>query len=163
MIQSYKNIPVTEIWNIDSINSTLRQIDFYRYSDMYKNKADINRLYQKVEELVNHIEKQAEMGLNFLIGTEPRNNAPSYDMYMNELILGDNTYMAEIDSTRLTFLNHSAIYFIGTRDVQFNEAMFGSLNNVIKKSTHISRSGEKERVRFFNRLRDKIHYKQSLL
>src|SRR5436190_940351 len=89
VIEAYNKIPVTEIWNIESINSSLRQIDFYRQSGRYKNKSEINLLYEKVEELVNHIERQAELGVKFLIGTEPGNTAAGYNMFVNELILGD--------------------------------------------------------------------------
>ena len=158
VIEAYNKIPVTEIWNIESINSSLRQIDFYRQSGMYKNKSEINLLYEKVEELVNHIERQAELGVKFLIGTEPGNTAAGYNMFVNELILGDNTFMAEIGDMRITYLNHSVLYFVGTRDEQFNAAMHSSLTNMMKKSTQLSRIGEKERVRFFNRLRDKIQH-----
>ena len=130
---------------------------------MYKNTGDIKLLYEKLEELVNHIERQAESGVKFLIGTEPLSNAAPYNMFVNELILGDNTFMAEIGGMRLTYLNHSVLYFVGTRDEQFNNEMVKNMNNLIKKSTQLSSIGEKERLRFFNRLRDKIHYMQSSL
>ena len=157
-IDVYNKIPVTEIWNIESINSTLRQIDFYHQSEMYKNKGDVKLLYDKVEELVNHIEKQAEYGVKFLTGTEPMVTGAPYNMFVNELILGDNTYLAEIGSGRVTFLNHSVLYFIGTSDIEFNQAMFNNLDNLMKKSTQISMTGEKYRVRFFNELREKISF-----
>ena len=163
VIESYNTIPVTEIWNIESINSSLRQIDFYRQSGMYKNKADIKILYEKLEELITHIERQAEIGSKFFIGSKPNSNVVAYNMFVNELILGDNTYLAEIGNMRITFLNHSVLYFVGTRDEQFNDAMIKNLDNLTKKSTQLSNIGEKERVRFFNRLRDKIYHMQSLL
>lgn len=158
LIDVYNKIPVTEIWNIESINSTLRQIDFYHQTGMYKNKNDIKLLYEKVEELVNHIEKQAEHGVKFLIGNSPTDEGVPYNMFVNELILGDNTYLAEIGSLRVTFLNHSVLYFVATRDIEFNQAMFNNLDNLMKKSTQISKTGEKYRVRFFNELREKINF-----
>ena len=163
VIESYNTIPVTEVWNIESINSSIRQIDFYRQSGMYKNVSDIKLLYEKLEDLINHIERQAEQGVKFLIGTESNTQSAPYNMFVNELILGDNTYLAEMDNMRLTFLNHSVLYFVATRDEAFNRSMFNSLDNLIKKSTQLSSIGEKERVRFFNRLRDKIHHMQSSL
>ena len=116
-----------------------------------------------METLINHIERQAELGTKFLIGSSPHLNAAPYQLFVNELILGDNTYLAEMDQMRVSFLNHSVLYFVSTTDEAFNKAMFNSLDNLIKKSTQISSIGEKERVRFFNRLRDKIHHMQSSL
>ena len=163
VIEAYNTIPVTEIWNIESINSSLRQIDFYRQAGMFQDENDIKILYEKMEDLVNHIERQAEMGIKFLIGTEPSPKPATYNMFVNELILGDNTFLAELDNMKLTFLNHSVLYFVATADEQFNNAMFNNLDNLTKKSTQLSSIGEKERLRFFNRLRDKIHHMQSSL
>ncbi|HQR02247.1 MAG TPA: hypothetical protein PLA61_15450, partial [Ferruginibacter sp.] len=60
------------------------------------------------------------------------------------------------DLRKITFLNHSVINFISTTDIQFNSFMFGNMQNLIKRSTQLSQVGEKERYRFFNRLRDKM-------
>ncbi len=163
IIEVYNQIPMTEIWNIESINSTLRQIDFYRDMGLYKSADDVYLLYQKLGELVDHIEKQAEHGLKYSFGSEPNSQSVPYRLFVNELILGDNTFMAELDNMRVTFLNHSVLYFVGTRDEEFNDAMFKNLDNLMKKSTLISSVGEKERARFFKRLRNKIHQLQSSL
>ncbi|MEO7265041.1 MAG: helix-turn-helix domain-containing protein [Ferruginibacter sp.] len=163
VIDMYNKIPMTEIWNIESINSSLRQIDFYKDMGFYESKEDVRILYKKMGELVDHIERQAELGLKFNMGTEPNANSVPYTLFVNELILGDNTFMAELGNVRMTFLNHSVLYFIGTRDEQFNDAMFTNMTNLTKKSTMISTVGEKERVRFFKRLRNKIQQLESSL
>jgi len=94
--------------------------------------------------------------LKFNIGGKPLSNAASYNLYNNELILGDNTVLAELDEMKITFLNHSVINYVVTRDVQFNAHMYDNIQNLIRKSTQLSGVGEKERARFFNRIRDKI-------
>lgn len=163
IIELYNQIPNTEIWNVESLNSSLNQINFYEEAGSFTDKGDIKILYEKMELLINHIEKQAELGLKFNIGEKPKPNAASFRMFVNELILGDNTFMAELGDNRVTFLNHSVLYFVGTRDERFNDAMFGNLQNLMKKSTMISTIGEKERNSFFNRLYDKIHKRIALL
>ena len=163
IINLYNKIPMTEIWNIESINTTLRQINFYYESESFENIQDVHLLYQKVEELINHIERQAELGVKFNIGEEPNSNSAEYRLFVNELILGDNTYVAELDGAKITFLNHSVLYFVATKDEKFNAAIFNNVQNLIGKSTMISKIGEKERVRFFNNLRKEIHRKRRLL
>lgn len=76
---------------------------------------------------------------------------------MNELILGDNTLLVQLDHVRLTHLNHSVLHFLGTRDEEFNDFMFANLDNLMKKSTLVSGVGEKERSQFLNALRGNIH------
>ncbi|HMC99241.1 MAG TPA: hypothetical protein VKH37_03780 [Ferruginibacter sp.] len=163
VVDLYHKIPVTEIWNIESLNSSLRQINFFREAGSFKNPSEAGLLYDKLEELINHFEKQAEVGVKFRIGSEPNSSSPSYRMFVNELILGDNTILAELDGARLTFLNHSVLYFVATADERFNRAMFTNLDNLMKKSTMISSVGEKERSGFFNQLRDKIGQYRAML
>lgn len=157
IIDLYTNVPMTEIWTIESINSTLQQIKFHYDAGAFMKTEDVRLIYSKVEELINHIERQAELGVRFPIGQQPKSNAAEYRLFVNELTLGDNTFMVETGNTRVTFLNHSVLYFVATRDERFNEAMFNNLGNLMKKSTHISTVGGKERSQFFNRLRENIH------
>lgn len=152
----YLNIPNTEIWNVDSINSTLRQIHFYYEAGSFAKRSDIGLLYDCVESLINHLEVQAEHGKKFHIGTPLTDVATEYNMFNNELILGDNTNLLELGEQQLTFLNHSVLYFSYTSDERFNRSMQKNLQNLVRKSTQINVVGEKERSRFFNRLRQKI-------
>jgi hypothetical protein len=161
-IDLYMKLPETEIWNVESIESTLRQIDFYRQAGSFKNPSDVKLLYVKVEEMINHLEKQAEHGLKFPVGQNPSAASVEYRLFVNELILGDNTIMAELDGKRITFINYGVLYVVHTVDERFNNAMSESMDNLIKKSMMISKSGEKERVRFFNQLRERIYHYRDL-
>ena len=163
VIEAYNKLPTTEIWNVESINSTIRQIEFFRDSGLYKSNADVKLLYEKLEELINHIERQAETGLKFNIGTEPDSNSAPYRLFVNEFVTLDNTLLAEMNNVKITFINHSVLYFVATRDEQFNRASFTFLDNLMKKSTLISEVGEKDRVRFFKLLRDKIQARKNSL
>ena len=78
-------------------------------------------------------------------------------MFNNEVVLGDNTCLAELGKMRITYLNHSVINFITTRDERFNQYIFESIRNLINKSTQISVVGEKDRSRFFSKIRDEIN------
>ncbi|UOQ69018.1 hypothetical protein [Hymenobacter volaticus] len=69
----------------------------------------------------------------------------------------------ELDDIRLTYLNHSVLHFLGTRDEGFNDFMFANLDNLMKKSTLVSGVGEKERNQFFNAIRQNIYHRASTL
>ena len=163
IVNVYNTIPTTEIWNNEGINTTLQQIEYYYESGGIISKEQAIILFDKVEELVNHIEKQAEFGCKFKIGEQPNAISAEYRLFSNELILGDNSLLAELDDMKVTFLNHSFMHFIATRDESFNKAIFKNITNLMQKSTLISTSSERERVRFFNRLRDVIHHRKAAL
>ncbi len=154
--QVYTQIPSTEIWNLESINSTIRQIEFYRESNMFETEDDVKKIYQAVLRVINHLEQQAEAGVKFQYGSTALPGSVTYNMLWNDLVLGDNTVMFEMDGRRITILNHSVINFISTTDERFNAYMFDMLQTLVKRSTQLSKVGEKERYRFFNRIRDKM-------
>ncbi|HKH62419.1 MAG TPA: hypothetical protein VKA49_16365 [Flavitalea sp.] len=161
IIALYNQIPATEIWNTESVNTTIRQIEFYRESNVFESSDDADLLYSKLEELITHIETQAEMGKKFTAGDTPKSNAAAFNMFNNEVVIGDNTCLADLGKIKLTYLNHSVINFITTRDERFNNYIFESTMNLIHKSTQISVVGEKDRSRFFNKLRAAIHARKA--
>lgn len=153
---TFEAIPTTEIWNVESINSSLRQIRFHCEAGSFKSIDDAQLLLTRLRELVDHLEVQAEHGVKFRIGTNHTTSGVPYNMFVNELILGDNTIYFEAGDLRITFLNHSVLNFIYTLNNTFNDRIFANLNNLIQKSTMISKVGEKQRATFFNILRRQI-------
>ena len=160
IIELYNQIPSTEIWNEESVHTTIRQIEFYRQSNVFANKHILLKVYLQLEELLNHIELEAEAGKKFLFNESIAPNAAPYDLYINECLLGDNTIYVKSDNTQITFLNHNGLNFMGTQDTAFCDYTFKTLQNMIRKSTHVSVVGEKERSMFFNTLRQKIYDKK---
>ncbi|HEY6505639.1 MAG TPA: helix-turn-helix domain-containing protein [Chitinophagaceae bacterium] len=156
MVETYNEIPSTEIWNIECINTSLRQLEFYRTAGIFLTKDDYAISCNSFLLLIDHMEKQAELGLKYVVGESPKSNAAPYRLFNNEFQLGDNTVLAELDNMKVTFLNHSVFNFVGTRDERFNNYMHDNLTNLIRKSTQISEVGERDRIKFFNRIRERI-------
>jgi hypothetical protein len=157
IIELYTQIPSTEIWNEENLNSTLRQIEFYRQSNIFSDKQVLLTVYSQLEELIDHLEIQAETGKKFLYGQPISPNAATCDLYIYELLLGDNTVYVNSVGRQLTFINHSGLNFISTHDPIFCDYTYQKMQNIIRKSAHISQVGEKERSILFNNFREKIH------
>lgn len=157
IIELYTQISSTEIWIEESIMCTIRQVEFYKESNIFTDNHIVLKIYAQLEELLNHMEMQAEIGKKFSYDQSPAPNAASYDLYINEYLLGDNTVYVQGTGRQITFLNHSGLNFISTQDTKFCDYTFKKLQNIIRKSTHVSLVGEKERSVFFNTLREKIH------
>lgn len=157
IVKLYTQIPATEIWNTESVNTTIRQIEYCRASNGFESKTDIDLLYDQLKELIDHIERQAETGKKFIAGQNADDSAAEFHMFNNEVVIGDNTCLADLGKVKLTYLNHSVINFITTKDERFCEYIYQSIHNLIHKSSQISVVGEKDRNRFFNKLREVIH------
>ncbi len=157
IIELYTQVPSTEIWSEESVHVTIRQIEFYRQSNIFADKQILLKVYAQLEELLNHIEHEAETGRKFLFNTPVSQNAAPYDIYINECLIGDNSVFVRADDRQIAFLFHNGLNFTSTQDKSFCDYTYKHLQNIISKSTHISLVGEKERSMFFNTLREKIY------
>ena len=159
----YSQIPSTEIWNVDCINTTIRQIDYYRETKIFASHDDIITLYNCLEKMVDHIESQVEAGVKFPYGKTGEFSNVKYRVFVNEFILGDNTIIIQLDNNRLVALNHNNMNYSITRDENFVNYTYQTMQSLLKKSTLISEVGEKERELFFNGLRERVYAKKKLV
>jgi hypothetical protein len=163
LAEAYSQLPSQEIWNIESINSTIRQIEYYKDSRVFASRQDILAIYECLEKTMDYIQLQAEAGCKFSPDGKTINRHVPYKMYVNEFILGDNSIMAILGDTKVAFLNHSVINYLVTKDPIFCDHTYQHIQNIIKKSTLISAVGEKERSRFFNMIKEKINARKNAL
>jgi transcriptional regulator with XRE-family HTH domain len=163
IIKTYNIFPSVEIWNAETINSTIHQIEFHKESGVFKRKESITALYEQLELLVNHIEAQAEIGQKFLAGEKPAGNNNNFRLFFNEVFLGHNTALAETDDMQTVFINHGVLNFITTHDKRFCAYTKRSMENIMRKSSLISSVSEKERSRYFNSLKAKIAFHKQMV
>ena len=97
VLDLYNQIPSTELWNVENINIAIRQIEFYRESQMFESEDDVLRLYEAWEKVIDHVEKQAERGYKFAYGDPDMKPISSYRVYFNEVILGDNSFIVLLE------------------------------------------------------------------
>lgn len=160
IINTYIQIPSIEILNEEIVTVSLMQIDFYRASNVFANKHALLKVYVQLEELVNHMELQAESGMKHLYNQKITPTCAPINIYMNECLLGTNSIYVKAGERQLTILNHAGINFMSTQDEKFCNYTFSNMKNIIRKSTNISVAGEKERSIFFNSLRERIYHKK---
>jgi len=156
----YNKLPSQEIWNVENINSTLNQIEYYTVTRVFESQGEIDRLFDCLEKQIDHIERQAEAGYKFAPEAKFNNSKAGFKLFINEFIIGNNDGVALLDDIKISYISHSGLSFIMTKDTHFGEHLYQYLQNIIRKSTLISDVGEKERSRFFNGMRERIHEKR---
>ncbi len=159
----YTQMDSMEIWNIESWNTTFHQIDYYLESQMFQSDKDALRIYEGMEKVVDHLEEQAKRGYKFLANDPDKKPCGKFKMYFNEVVIQDNNMMALLDNTRISFIPHTAINYLMTRDIAYSENFYQYVQNLIKRSTLISEVSEKERARFFRRVRERIEKRKENL
>jgi hypothetical protein len=152
----YNQSNSVELWNIETINSTLRQIEYYSDMNLFAHEAELQVIYEKLQQFILHMEKQADAGYKYAWGDEKKTPLAPFQLYYNEVILGDNSVTAVLNNTKVVYIPHSVFNFMATTDVRFCDNAYKHIQNLMKKSTLISNVSERERARFFNYLRHRI-------
>lgn len=152
----YNTLDSYEIWNMESLSGTLRQVEFYHDTGAFQTDEDLLKIYASLESLFTHLETQAELGYKFDSNDVERKRLAGFHMYFNEVVIGDNSVLALLNESKICFLTHTGINFMLTRDLDFCENMYSYYQNLMRKSTLISSVSQWERSTFFKTLRKRI-------
>ena len=157
IIREYNQISSVELWNYESINSSISQIEYYRDARIFSNQADLNIVVDSLLQTLDHLQLQAEKGLKFLPGANEVSHKAPLRFYVNEVVLGSNSILVQLNQTKLSIITYSVLSYLLTTDPRFSENAFKSFNNLVSRSVLISSTGERERNRFFRSLKDRVH------
>lgn len=157
VLREYNLIPCVELWNLESMQSTINQISYYKEAGNFKTTHDLELVIVSFHQMIDHLQLQAEKGVKFMPGdTEVSYRAP-IQFYVNELILGNNTMVINLDGQNLSMVTYSVLQYLFTKDPRFSAKVMNSFDTLLSRSTLISKTGERDRNRFFNALRQKVN------
>ncbi len=139
----YRDLNKTEIWDITSINSTLKQIHFYNQAGHLDNTTalqlckDLKQLIITISELV-----------------KPDND--SYSFYYNELLLMNNNVLVSTPERQSLFVPFTILSYYQSSDKTTCRQATKFLNKQLQSSKLLNTAGEKEKLTFFNKIYSKI-------
>ena len=157
ILNEFNQIPAIELWNLESINSTINQVCYYKDAGIFESNEDLNAVINSCHQTLDHLQSQTEKAVKFLPGATDVGHRASLQVYVNELILGNNTILLKLDDQRVSTVTYSVLSYLMTRDSRFADKAFSTFNILLSRSSLISGTGEKDRNRFFNTLRDKVN------
>lgn len=156
LVRAYNKVPSTEIWNTECINSVISQIEFYKDSGYFSTAADLKTVYESLEETLLHLKNQVENGCKFMPEENSETKKNNFKFFYNRVVLGDNTILVVTDHVKTVFLNYDVLNYMVTRDETFCNPCYEDLQKLMKKSTLISQTSEKQRNIFFGIMLSKI-------
>jgi hypothetical protein len=163
LAKGYTQIPSTEIWNTECVNSVISQIEFYRESGIFSSVNDIKSVYEALKETIQHLKIQVEYGCKFMPGENPQTKKNNFTFFYNRVILGDNTILVTTDNAKTVYLNYDVLNYMMTRDETFCNRCQEDLQNLMRRATVISQTSERQRNIFFGILLAKIEDRQQKL
>ncbi|MDW3197185.1 MAG: helix-turn-helix domain-containing protein [Cytophagales bacterium] len=155
IFSKYAELASMELWNNEVLTSILKQIKYAHEADFLMSKQDTIVLMRRLRQMVLHIQEMAEEGRKFLPGN-PKVGGGSFELYHNDVILGDNSIILEGRGQRRMYISQNIIQGLITNDQHFVDNSYMMKANLFKNSLLLSNSAEKERVKFFGTLLNKI-------
>jgi len=154
--RQYSLIPSSEIMNVSNIHTTLYQIEYYKTARMFRSDSELKTIYEQLHKMVDHIEAQAERGVKFMPGEKETSQSAPYNLYVNDFVTGDNSFLALVEGNRISYLVHNHLNYLVTSDEGHTAYHHSFLKNIIQKSIFLSKSGEKLRSGFFYLVHEEI-------
>lgn len=145
----YLKVNSLEIWTSDTIQTTIKQIEYYYESGAFKEKEDAIIVLKELKEMVVAINQYAE--------TENKNIKNNtlvvpFNLYNSDLVIGTNCIHVTIDGISYSYISFNTLNSLTTTNNQFCGEIEHWMKNLIKKSTLISGIAEKQRFQFFNKI-----------
>ena len=156
LLSYYIKIPTIEIWSEATIASILKQIEYCYVSGFFARNEDIFRLCEVLESWLQHVQRQAECGFQFRLGSPCEGAENSYKLFNNEVLVSDNTILVSKDGQKTSYYTYNVINQLITSNPIFCNQVDKTLRNLMQKSTLISGTSAKERHRFFNKLHENV-------
>ena len=156
ILRTYINVPSTEIWTEETLNSTVKQLEYYWESGFMVDKDTALLICGQIHDMMVHIQRQVERGVKYLHTEEPSANEGNFKLYYSEVMIGNNNILVKAGSTQVTYVTHNTLNYLITTNQGFcNETDFW-LKNLIKRSTLLSGASEKQRNQFFRKTFESI-------
>ena len=150
----YATLPSTELLSVEIMNVTLRHIEFAHECGMFEDMQEALRLCDDCSLLIGRLKAQAEVGRKS--SSDGDEGGGKFDLYYNEVLIGDNTILFKMGDKRVTFLTANNFDILTTAQESFCSLTESHISNLINKSTLISNTAARERSKFFNKIEQRI-------
>jgi hypothetical protein len=140
--ERFSTQPCTEIWSLETMHITMRQIEFCQECGYFEEPTTAVRMATLYLDLIRQIRRWTEQG------SKPGNG--SLTLYKNDILIADNTVFFRIGDKRVAFVTYNGMNILTTTQEAFCTQTEEYFKRLIHKAQLISTTGEKERIRFFN-------------
>ena len=146
----YEGIDITEIWDLTTINSTLKQIHFYYHAGQLQATTAI-AICVELKILIETISNKL------------KHDTSNYQLYHNELLLMTNNVLVCTPTQNALYVPFSMLSYYKTSDIETCKQADYYLKRQLKNSILLNTAGEKVQHEFFNKLSTKINALVKLL
>ncbi len=131
---AYMKIPSIEIWNKESVNSTLNQIEFYYDCGYFKDEGLLKAIFNDLKQLVLHVKNDASLGYKTSKVHPSTEDKENYKLYCNDITIGDNTIFFDMGDRKVANITHNVLNILTTSNTEFCNETQKVLLNIIEST-----------------------------
>jgi len=155
--EAYSKINSVEIWNDTTILSLLNQLEYYYEAGLLNSKEEAIAICEEYQEMMKLVYQQALRGKKAHAKKLDEFGSADYHMYYHEILIMDNHILVELDQNKkIYFVPYAGVNYLNTNDPLLTDSMSTYLWSQKEKSSLISNISEKERNKFFIRIKNRI-------
>lgn len=159
--KGYYKIPNVEIWNSSVLSNTLNQIKYLLQAGFFKFPEEALVLCDKLDQVIHHLSKMAEVGQKFLIGQEPGSSSAKLEMYHNEIAHTNNILLLKAPEFNQIYFAYDNPNYIITDDANIIKYTIDWFETIKKSALPISQAADKNRRYFFSQIQKQIEHTRS--
>lgn len=156
LVDLYLKVPSTELWGLDLIGNTLKQIEYYTVTDKFADSDIPLVLLARLSELFKHIKKMAKLGKKFKPNTEPSVHSVDYELFHNEMIYMKNTVIGQTPKGLGVYSSFGNPNYLKSFDPNVTSYIYDWFEKIKVKSNPMGAIEEKNLDKVFNRIQKKI-------
>jgi len=147
----YSQIPSTEIWTVNTIDTIIRLMDFYFETGHFQKRETPLFLCNQLLQLIENTKIWVEKGFKSSPSVE-------YKFYVSDTDLENNFILLKKDGKTRCIIKLFTINSLNTTDQLFCQETSNWLETSKKRSVLLSGASERERFKYFNILQQKVRY-----
>lgn len=153
----YSRLNTTEIWNDTTVLSLINQLEYYYEAGLLASREEALKIVEDFHAMMKVIYRQALSQQKIHAHNHEESSSATYAMYYHEILLMDNHILAEFkEDLRYYFVPYAGLNYMHTTDHDMTQDVKAYLDQATKKSSLISDVSEKERNKFFIRIKNRI-------
>lgn len=152
----YHGVASYEIWAPETIDSTLKQIQYYVDSGLFASKNDFDKICDDLDALFDKLEREAESGKKSVLNENGYLSSP-FEMYQSDIYISNNCIQATVGKEVYTYITFNSFNHLMTYAPDFSEECGKWVEQMRNKSILLSEVSEKYRFQFFLAQRKKIN------
>lgn len=153
--QNYHGVASTEIWAPETLDSTIKQVQYYLDSGLFVDQQSAHKVCDDIEYLLSKLEQEAQLGRK-LTQTKGGTISSPFEMYQSDIFLSNNCIQAFKDGRTYTYVSFNSFNSLMSFSPHFSEECNRWIEQIRLKSILLSEVSEKLRYQYFKVLRGKI-------